>query len=44
MDEIGEFDRVLDEEHRHIVADDVPVTFLGVEFDRKSSNIARQIR
>jgi len=28
MDEVGEFDGILDEEHRDVVADQIPVAFL----------------
>ena len=31
MDQVGEFDGVLNEEHRDIVADQIPVAFLRVE-------------
>ena len=43
MDEVGELDRVLDEEDRDVVADEVPVAFLGVELDREAAHVARQI-
>ena len=43
VDDVGKLDGVLDEEHRDIVADDVPVAFLGVELDRKAAHVARQI-
>ena len=43
MDEVGKLDGILDEEHRDVVADDVPVAFLGVELDRKAAHVARQI-
>ena len=29
MDEVGELHRVLDEEHRDVVADEIPVAFLA---------------
>jgi hypothetical protein len=32
VDDIGEFDGVLDEEDRNVVSNNVPVTFLGIEF------------
>ena len=41
MDEIGEFDGVLDEEYRDVVADQVPVSFLGVKLHREAAHIAR---
>ena len=43
MNEVRKLDRVLDEEHRNVVADDVPVAFLGIELDGKPAYIARQI-
>jgi hypothetical protein len=43
VDQVGELDGVLDEEDRDIVADQVPVAFLGIELDRETANIARQI-
>ena len=44
VDQVGELDRVLDEEHRDVVADEVPVAFLGVELDREAAHVAREIR
>src|ERR1700724_4662057 len=44
MDEVGELDRILNEENRDVVADEIPVAFLGVEFDCKTAHIARKIR
>ena len=43
MDDVRKLDRVLDEEHRDVVADDVPVAFLGVELDGKAAHVAREI-
>ena len=43
VDQIGEFDRVLDEEHRDVVADEVPVALLGVELDREAAHVAGEI-
>src|ERR1035437_2291538 len=43
MDEVGEFDGILDEENRDVVADQVPVAFLGVKLDGKSSYVTRGI-
>src|ERR1035437_9832984 len=43
MDEVGEFDCILDEENRDVVADQVPVAFLGVKLDGKSAYITRGI-
>ncbi len=43
VDQVGKFDRVLDEEHRNIVADQIPIALLGVEFGRKAAHVARQI-
>ena len=43
MDEVGELDRVLDEEDRHVVADEIPVAFVGVELDREPAYVARGV-
>ncbi len=43
MDDVRKLDGVLDEEHRDVVADDVPVAFLGVELDGKAAHVARQV-
>src|SRR5674476_364898 len=41
MDEVREFDGVLNEENRNVVADQVPVAFLGVKLDCKSAYVTR---
>ena len=38
--EVGEAERIAEEEHRRVVADNVPVTLLGVELKRGSADIA----
>ena len=43
MDQVGKLDRVLDEEDRDVVADEVPVAFLGVELDGEAAHVARQV-
>src|SRR5674476_3138 len=43
MDEVGEFDGILNEENRDVDADQVPVAFLGVELDRKAAYVARGV-
>ena len=43
MDHIGELDAVLDEEHRHVVADEVEVALLGVELDREAAGVAHGV-
>lgn len=40
VDEVGELERVADEEHRGVVADQVPVAFVGVELDGEAAHIA----
>ena len=40
MVEIRELERVAQEEDRRVVADHVPVAFLGVELDREAADIA----
>jgi len=36
-------DGFLDEEHWYIVAHDVPITFIGVEFDREASDVSDSV-
>src|SRR5512141_1450259 len=43
MDEVGEFDGILDEENRDVVADQVPIAFLSVKLNRKSAHVTRGI-
>ena len=43
VDDVGKLDGVLNEEHRDIVTDHVPVSFLRVELDGKSTHVARQV-
>ena len=43
VNEIGELDSVLDEEHRDVVANDIPVALLSVELDRKPTDIANSV-
>jgi hypothetical protein len=43
VDEVGELDRVLDEEDRDVVADEVPVALTGVELRREPADVARQV-
>ncbi|MNP03564.1 hypothetical protein D3C76_954530 [compost metagenome] len=43
VDEIREFDRILDEKHRHVVAHQVEVAFIGVELDRKAPHITHGV-
>jgi len=43
MDKIGKLDRILDEEDGDVVANEIEIALVGVEFDRKATNIARQV-
>ena len=43
MDNVGELDGVLNEEHGYVVTDDVPVPFVRVELNRKPTNVANSI-
>ena len=43
MHEVGELHRVLDEEHRDVVADEVEVAFLGIELHGESAHVARRV-
>ena len=40
MVEVGELQRVAEEEDRRVVADDVPVALLGVELHREATDVA----
>ena len=43
MDEIWEFDRIVDEENRSVVSDQVVIPFFSVELDRKASGVSLAI-
>ena len=43
VDEVRKLHRVLDEEHRDVVADEIPVAFVGVELDREAAHVARGV-
>ena len=43
VDQVGKLQGVLDEEDRHIVADEIEVALVGVELDGKTSDVARQV-
>src|SRR5660398_304825 len=43
MDEVGEFNGILDEENRDVIADQVPVAVLCVKLDGKSAYVTRGI-
>ena len=43
VDEVGELDRVADEEDAEVVADEVPVAVLGVELDREAARVADRL-
>ena len=43
VNQIGKFHRVLNEEHGHVVADDVPVALFRVKFHGKAADVARQV-
>jgi hypothetical protein len=43
VDDVGELDAVLDEEHRDVVADQVEVALIGVELDRKASGVTHRV-
>src|SRR5207253_10997489 len=42
--EVGEAQWIAEEEHRRVVADDVPVAFFGVELQRSAAYVALRIR
>ena len=39
MYDIREFDRVLNEEDRNVIADNIPIAFVSVEFSGKTANV-----
>ncbi len=43
VDEVGELDGVLDEEHRGVVPDEVVVAVLGVELQRESARVPHRV-
>ena len=43
MDKVGKLDTVLDEKHRNVVANDIPVSLRGIELGRKSAHIANRV-
>ncbi len=42
--EVREAQRVAEEEHRGVVADDIPIAFFGIELQRSSAYVALRIR
>ena len=44
VDEVGELRRVANEEHRRVVADEVPDSLLRVEFHREAARVALGVR
>ena len=44
VDQVGKLDRVLDEEHRDVVAHEVPVARIAVELHGEPAHVARQVR
>src|SRR5688572_13810321 len=44
MNHVRKLDGILDEEHRDVVADDIPVAFFGIDLYGKAADVARQIR
>lgn len=44
VDDVGEFDGILNEKHGDIVPDEIPVSFTGVKLDGKSTNISDGVR
>jgi hypothetical protein len=43
VDQIRELHRVLDEEHRDVVADEIPVAFVGIELDGEAARVAHRV-
>jgi hypothetical protein len=43
MHKVGELHCILNEEHRNIVADDIPVTFVGVKLGGETTDVADSV-
>lgn len=43
MDHVGELDRIANEEHGEVGADQIPIAILGVELHGKAARVARQV-
>ena len=43
MNEVGEVDRIMDEEDWDIIADQIEIAFLGIEFGGEATHITRQV-
>ena len=43
VNKVGELDGILDEEHRDVIPNNVPVALLRVELDREPSHVADRI-
>jgi hypothetical protein len=41
--QVGKLHRILDEEHRHVVPDQIPVAFVGIELDGETTHVARSV-
>jgi hypothetical protein len=43
MQEIGELDRIVNKEHRGVVANHIVISFLSVEFNGKTTRVSNSI-
>lgn len=43
MDNVWKLDRILNEEDGNVISNNIPVALLGIELDRKATNIAHSI-
>src|SRR5580704_9262526 len=43
MNQVGEFNRVLNEKHRNVIANQVEISFAGVKLHGEAADISRQI-
>ena len=43
MDEVWKLDRILDEEDGNVVADEIEIALVGIEFDRKAAHITGHV-
>lgn len=43
VDEVGKLDRVLNEKHRHVIADQIEVALVGEELHRETAHVAHGV-
>jgi hypothetical protein len=43
VNEIGELDRVLNKEHRHVITDEIEIAFIGIKLGGETAHVAHGI-